>query len=230
MQILRLFKLEKLKIHAYDTPKRNGLKESFEVMFNPETYALKYRNVYDPKQGINTSGRTSNYAMSSPATLSLTIILDGTGVNTYGLDVFAKKVDVHDQVEEFMRLCYHMDSDLHEPKFLTISWGKLTFKCRLESVDVNYSLFDNHGVPMRAELRTNFFCDTDEKERLQQENKNSPDLTHSRIVGGHDLLPLMCERIYGSPHYYIQVAKANHLLDFRNLQPGQEIFFPPIEK
>ncbi|MDO9615798.1 MAG: LysM peptidoglycan-binding domain-containing protein, partial [Bacteroidota bacterium] len=30
--------------------------------------------------------------------------------------------------------------------------------------------------------------------------------------------------------YYIEVAKANGLNDFRNLKTGQKIKFPPIEK
>jgi hypothetical protein len=39
----------------------------------------------------------------------------------------------------------------------------------------------------------------------------------------------MCEQIYGSAAFVIQVAKANKLNDFRNLVPGQELFFPPIK-
>lgn len=225
-----LSKLEKLKIDAYITPKRTGRPETFEVMFNPETYSLNYKNVYDPSQGINTSGRTAHYSKSIPSDLKLKLILDGTGVNVYGLSVLGKSIDVYKQVQEFLRLTYKMDGNIHEPKFLVIKWGDLTYKCRLDSVEVKYSLFNKSGVPLRAELDTRFFGEVEESDRLKDENKNSPDLTHSRIVGAHDLLPLMCEKIYGSPKYYIQVAKANNLHDFRDLKPGQEIFFPPIEK
>lgn len=228
--MFRRSKLEKLNICAYTTPQRVGLPEKFEVMFNPETYTLGYQNKYDPLQGINTSGRTASYSKSIPGDLNLTLILDGTGVDVYGLSLFGKATDVYKQVQEFLRLTYKMDGDIHEPKFLTIKWGDLNYKCRLKSVQVKYSLFDKGGVPLRAELTTVFFGDVEESERLKEENKNSPDLTHSRIVGAHDLLPLMCEKIYGSSKYYIQVAKANNLRDFRDLKPGQEIFFPPIEK
>ena len=227
---LNLSKLEKLKISAHPTPKRKKVDGVFEAMFNPETYSLSYKNVYDQKQGINTSGRTAKYAMSKPTVLSLTLVLDGTGVDVYGLSILGKPTDVYKRVQEFLELTSHMDGDIHEPKHLTVSWGDLTFKCRLDSVDVRYSLFDSSGVPLRAELTTVFFGDIEQSERIKNEGKSSPDLTHSRIVGAEDLLPVMCEKIYGSPHYYIQVAKANNLRDFRNLKPGQEIFFPPIEK
>ncbi|NEO00298.1 MAG: hypothetical protein F6K50_34020 [Moorea sp. SIO3I7] len=52
------FKLEKLKIRVYKDGKRTGKGEdTFEVMFNPESYSLQYGNVYQKKQGLNTSGR-----------------------------------------------------------------------------------------------------------------------------------------------------------------------------
>ena len=40
------FKLEKLKINVYGKVGRSGSpKDTFEVMFNPESYSLKYENV-----------------------------------------------------------------------------------------------------------------------------------------------------------------------------------------
>jgi nucleoid-associated protein YgaU len=40
----------------------------------------------------------------------------------------------------------------------------------------------------------------------------------------------MCFRIYGDSKYYLDVAAANGLDDFRSLTPGAEIRFPPIDK
>ncbi len=229
---LNFFKLEKLTIVSHKKEERKGLGEKFVVMFNPESYSHSYQNVYDNKQGINTSGRKAKYAMSMPEKLNLKIILDGSGVTTFGLTSIMGlgRDDVYKQVQEFMKITSYMDGEIHEPKYLTLKWGDLLFKCRLGSVQVNYSLFDRNGIPLRAELDTEFFGDLEISERLKKENKNSPDLTHYRVVGAHDRLPLMCEKIYGSAQYYLLVAKANHLDDFRNLTPGQEIYFPPIEQ
>jgi nucleoid-associated protein YgaU len=66
--------------------------------------------------------------------------------------------------------------------------------------------------------------------RVAKENRSSPDLTHYRIVKAGDNLPLMTQRIYGDPKYYLEVARVNKLVNFRNLKPGQAIYFPPIEK
>jgi nucleoid-associated protein YgaU len=58
----------------------------------------------------------------------------------------------------------------------------------------------------------------------------SPDLTHIRLVKAGDTLPEMCFNIYGDPRYYLDVARQNRLDNFRKLEPGTRIFFPPIEK
>ena len=43
-----------------------------------------------------------------------------------------------------------------------------------------------------------------------------------------DTLPLLCDRIYSDPSYYPDVARFNNLSDFRRLQPGQRLHFPPL--
>lgn len=226
---LSLFKLEKLKIQAYSSRLRtDAMPKTFTVMFNPESYSQSYENVFNNLQGINTSGRSAKYSLSKPSDLSLKLIIDGTGVSSYGLSL-GPSIDVTDEVAKFLELTAYMDGDIHEPKFLTIAWGNLNFKCRLKKVTINYTLFDNSGVPLRAEMDTVFVSDIDDKARLKKEHKNSPDLTHWRIVRADDTLPLLCEQIYGSAEYTIKVAKVNKLNDFRNLIPGQELFFPPIE-
>jgi nucleoid-associated protein YgaU len=107
--------------------------------------------------------------------------------------------------------------------------GGLIFSCRLSSVNVTYTSFDRDGAPLRAELDINLISDEDAKKRAALENKTSPDLMHSRTVKNGDTLPLLAKEIYGSASYYLRVAQINGLDDFRNLTPGQELFFPPLD-
>ena len=104
------------------------------------------------------------------------------------------------------------------------------FDCRLQSVDIEYSAFDKNGAPLHATLKTTFVEDIEASKRIREEGKSSPDLTHTRVVKSGDTLPLLSKEIYGSSQYYIRVAEANNLDDFRNLTPGQTIIFPPLEK
>jgi len=231
MASLSLFKLEKLKIKVYEKPERSVPIDTFEVMFNPESYSASFRNVFAKKEAVGASGQEAKYALSRNSRMSFKFIFDGTGVSDYGsLPLLKGKNDVYSRVKKFLELTTTISGKIHEPYYLIIAWGHLNFKCRLEDVQVSYTLFDESGIPLRAELDTNFVRDIETSERLKEDDLNSPNLTHKRIVKAYDTLPIMCREIYGSESYYLKVAKANRLDDFRNLKPGQELFFPPIEK
>ena len=230
--------LEKLKIKSFPTAKRQEgvfdfLVKTHEVMFNPESYSFSYTNEYQKYQGINTSGRTARYSLTRSKQLSLKLILDDSSA-TAGLFAGLSSVGpfsretVHDRVEEFLNFTAHMDGNIHAPRYLRIEWGDLIFDCRLVSVNVNYTLFSRSGIAIRAELDTVFIEDLEESKRLKQDGKSSPDLTHTRTITSGDTLPLMSERIYNDPNYYIQIAQANRLSNFRKLKAGTVINFPPI--
>jgi nucleoid-associated protein YgaU len=98
------------------------------------------------------------------------------------------------------------------------------------SLNITYKLFNPNGTPIRALAKVTIREMTPEEQRVATERRSSPDLTHYRRVKKGDTLPLMCYRIYGHSKYYLQVAQVNKLSNFKNLQPGDEIFFPPIDK
>ena len=97
-------------------------------------------------------------------------------------------------------------------------------------MDVTFKLFKPSGMPLRATARAKFKGFVENNLRVAIENNSSPDLTHVRIVKEGDTLPLMAFRIYGDSKYYLEVAKANSITNFRKLKVGQQIFFPPINK
>ena len=226
--------LQKLKVNVYGNRKRIGLPQStFTVMFNPTSISVKHANKFSKRQGINTQGRTARYSYTCSDEIKLDIVLDGTGVTDYGITKLFGTKSVAEQITDFMEMCFYMDGDIHEPKFLKIQWGEgvlKDFDCRLQSVDIEYSLFDKNGASLHAVLKTSFIQDVDPGKRPLLEGKNSPDLSHVRIVKSGDTLPMLSKEIYGSSQYYLRIAQANNLNDFRNLTPGQEIVFPPLDK
>jgi len=95
---------------------------------------------------------------------------------------------------------------------------------------INFKLFRPDGTPLRAVAKAKFTSTVENELRVRQEKKKSPDITHTRIAKTGDTLPMMAYQVYEDPSYYLQVAKANKLYNFRRLEPGTKIFFPPIEK
>ena len=98
------------------------------------------------------------------------------------------------------------------------------------NLDINHTLFNPNGSPLRAKLTATFLNYKAKEERLARDRQNSPDLTHVREVKAGDRLDLMTHKIYNSPNYLMQVARANDLTHIRQITPGDELFFPPFEK
>lgn len=232
-----LFKLEMLTITAYKTAARSGMvptPPSFTAMFNPATYSRSYRINWLEDDAPNSSGSELMYGNSASEEVKFDLILDGTNADEMLATVLYQKLmgtrmSVSAQIKKFLDVAYHYKGDLHEPAYLVAKWGdSFSFSCRLASADVKYTLFDRDGSPLRAELSVSLISDDEAKLRARLENKKSPDLTHSRTVCHGDTLPLLSNQVYGSPVYYLQIARYNQLDDFRNLEPGRELLFPPL--
>jgi len=223
-----LFKLEKLKICAFDDVERGDKPVlEFEAMFNPTSYSQTYAIEWARQQGVNSTGTELTYSRSLPGELTLDLVVDGTGVNEMGIVAVTQK-SVSERVQELLDVTFNYNGAIHESNYLIVTWGKLSFSCRLSSLTVNYTRFNRDGAPLRAELKVSLVSDESNKKRAQQEQRTSPDLMHSRIVREGDTLPLLTKEIYGSSARYLDVARYNELDHFRSLTPGREILFPPL--
>jgi nucleoid-associated protein YgaU len=231
MALKNPYKLEKLTITAYqDEGRQTQVGQPFIAMFNPESFSQKYAIRYAKEQGINTTGQKAIYAGIEPSTLSLKLLLDGTGSHEVRADnqtTYTGKT-VSDRIKHLLDISFHMNGKIHESNYLFVKWGKFIFPCRLVSVDINYTSFNPDGTPLRAELAIELISNEEAKKQLALDAKSSPDLTHSRIVKNGDTLPLLSKEIYGSSSHYLWIAQQNRLDDFRNLTPGQRLFFPPL--
>jgi hypothetical protein len=237
-------KLEKLKIKAFRTPRRvEGVladllvAQTYQAMFNPESYSFNYTNEFQKQRGIHTAGRTAHYALSKSSELSFKFLIDDSsatagltaGAPSLSVGGYALRKTIHDRVEEFLDLTGRINGELHEPHYLRLEWGDLIFDCRLKSVDVSYTLFNRSGRAIRAELDATFVEDLDPQKAAIVTDKQSPDLTHERQVMDGDTLPLMTYRIYRDASQYIRVAQANKVDNFRRLKPKTNLRFPPIQ-
>ena len=202
------------------------------LTFNPSSYKESYRNRYSKFQGLHTLGSPSRYALSDPGEISLTLLFDGTGVNDFGfmhaiLELVGTS-SVKEQVKLFLKATTTPKGSVHEPNYLRLLWGNMDFPCKLKSVDINYKLFNRLGMPLRAELDCTFTRTMSDAAWKKLLNAQSPDVTHQRVLKAGETLPGLCKEIYGKEDYYLEVAQANQLNNFRDLQPGTRLVFPPL--
>jgi hypothetical protein len=216
--------LEKLKIEAYTKADySSGMVGRFDAYVNPNEITLAYEMEYDSAQGAGTTNSRMNFKSVKPGDLALTFFIDGTGANGVAIDVQGK-------IREFQKITGY-NGDIHRPNYLKVAWGTMEIKkCVLKSASIAYKLFGPDGIPLRAVITANFTDNSDDETRVARSRDRSPDLTHVRVVKAGENLPMLCYRIYGDPGYYLEVARANGIDDFRDIAPGTRIIFPPLEK
>jgi nucleoid-associated protein YgaU len=226
-------KLQPMKIVAY---KKATYKDServadgeFSAQINPESYAQTFEIEYDEDQAPGTSNKLPKYNKTKPQVLEFEFTFDASGA-VPGTTDQQREEGVLGMLDHFKKVVFSYDGETHKPPFLILSWGTLLFKCVLTGMTINYKLFRPDGTPVRALAKATFQGLMEDNLRVAEENDQSPDLTHIRVVQAGDTLPIMCERIYGDTRHFIEVARINKLIGFRNLEVGQKIQFPPIAK
>ena len=227
--------LSKVKIDARnDKAMRGAVVKSFELPVNPESYTQNYKVEYNSERGHGSQGTDARFKSTAPEELRLDFFFDGTHtIENYGgktQDQKPKYASVQAELKAFLETVYLMEGEIHRPRFLELTWGTFKFNCILKNLDLNYTLFQADGTPLRVKIAATFLNYIAQEERVARERKRSPDLTRIRNVKQGERLDLMTSEVYNTPQYVLQIAKANNLSSIRQLKQGQELRFPPLDK
>ncbi|MFB9240689.1 peptidoglycan-binding protein [Massilia antarctica] len=224
-----------LKISPCDADGGDIAGPFFEVQINPASYQHRLSVQYNQCPTLGQPGATPKFSAVNPEKLTLPqLILDGTGVvSLFSADASSPmsaglSPSVTEMLTALRTLVYDYQGDIHEPNVLRFVWGDMNFVGVVESMDIDYTLFKPSGQPLRAKVTLGVLAMASPKKIAQIANPSSPDLSHLVAVRAGDTLPLLCERIYADPGYYMEVARVNGLVGFRALTPGMLLRFPPI--
>jgi hypothetical protein len=228
-------KLEKLVIRSFANRDFSGEDTSrmFTTPINPESFTKNFKVSIDAETGHGSPGAEAKYRSTAPEQLKLDFVLDGTKtLEGYGGDNKEYiNTPVETQLSDFLDCAYDMDGLIHRPRFLIVFWGsEIDFRCVLSNLDINYTLFEPDGRPLRVKISATFLKHKSREELLEEKKLSSPDLTHRREVKRGDRLDLMTYSIYNDSKYFLQVANVNKLSSVRDIRPGNEIYFPPFDK
>ncbi len=197
----------------------------FLAMFNPDTLAITEAVDWGELGAPGSTGFQTQYYSTKGRTFNIDIMLDGTGVNTNGV-----KIPVTAQILLFRFATTQLDGTAHRPNHLILQYGLFIVHCVLSTSTVTYTMFDMLGLPIRAKISASFVEVTPTGFMAALAMLSSPDLTHKVVVKEGDLLPLLTNKIYKNQKYYLQVAKANKLKNFRALKKNSTLIFSPIAK
>ncbi len=245
--------LGKMTIIFYPDPDLPGVGVPFTPMYNPTTLTVNHNVLHEEQKKPLTSNASKKFINTGPRSVSMELFFDGTGaspsslssmiptpsnvanlLDSVGISGFSEALNsfnsVDIQVQTFLKLGYQIAGELHQPWYMMISWGTFIMTCVLKSANVTYEMFDNQGRPLRARMSITveeFISDTLVGKILKL---SSPDVSKTITVKEGDTLPDLCAQEYGDPTLYTQVAAANQLKNFRKLNPGMQLLFPPITR
>ena len=201
-----------------------------KVMINPESYRRKFSVVHNNQIAPGTGLASPVYDHTEAEVLSFELVFDATGVLPSMLTGYVPSTTdgVDKALDAFKGVVLAYKGSLHSPNYVRITWGSLVFEGVLTDLLIAYTLFKPDGTPLRARADCTFQSYTDPDEARRLEDRRSPDLTHLVTVQEGETLPLLCDRVYGDSSRYLQVARVNGLRAFRTLEPGLNLYFPPL--
>lgn len=235
-----LVPLEKMTI----TAEIDGMKETIEVLYNPESYSQSREVRYAQSQGIATNSPLVQYTGGGAETLQFKLFFDSmsagseVGGNAFDklgfaansvLPSLSKYIDVREYTNKVYRLM-EIDSDKHVPPLAKLKWASLQFTGYLVSCSVQFIRFSEQGVPLRAWMDCTF------QEYIAPDKVGvarpleSPDTTKYRTVREGDSLWALSAKEYGQPEQWRAIADANGLNNPRQLRSGERLVLPALKK
>jgi nucleoid-associated protein YgaU len=163
----------------------------------------------------------AQFTHGEPAVLSLELLFD-----TYelGLDVRL----LTGQVERLATVRGH--GSIHRPPVCKLVWGTqgVFFEGVLTWVTSTFTLFSPLGAPVRAQLQCAFTEWLSARREALLQNTQSPDVAKTRVVRRGDTLSGIAAAEYGDPALWRSIARANGILDPRQLEPGRLLTVPAL--
>ncbi len=229
-----LIPVEKMRITDLDNS------ESFEVLYNPQSYTRSKTVNYRPVPMLGSDAPAVQFASGGMETLSFELFFDSVSAGSevggsFGdrlkftgnsvLPTIAGLIDVRDYTKKVTDLM-SIDGDLHRPPELKVEWASLQFRGFLASCEQRFVRFDEKGRPVRAFLTCHFIEHRDDEKLYTANPLNSPDTTKYHTIRQGDSLWALAAQEYGDAGHWRAIADANGLSNPRTLRNGEILIVP----
>jgi nucleoid-associated protein YgaU len=203
-----------------------GLPPFIPVQFNPTEYQLEKGAQLAEIAIPGIDSPILQFIRGQNERLTLDLFYDTTdlGMDEAAADVRVLTTPIYELVK--------IQPRTHAPPRIRFFWGSLVFKAIVESVRQTFTLFNPHGLPLRATLSVTFREYKTLEEQLAELNLQSVDHTKRRVVQRGDTLARLAAEEYGDATLWRLIADANEhvLVDVRRLVPGTVLAIPPLER
>jgi len=218
--------MENLTFKAYTDGTYGSEIGSYTARLSPNTFKFDKEIEYAEDRQLGAIGGDVRFVRYRAENLSFKFTVDCTGI----VEGTEESDHVYNKIQEIENLLYIYNSDAHRPSYIKVLYGELVFNGQVKRMDVDYTLFDDKGIPLRATVALTFTGYRSSEEERRRFSKHSPDMSRLITVKEGETLACLCHRIYGDSLLVRQVARFNNLNGFRNIPAGTELLFPPLKK
>ncbi|HEV7473308.1 MAG TPA: LysM peptidoglycan-binding domain-containing protein [Pyrinomonadaceae bacterium] len=195
--------------------------EKINVFFNPEEYTINKDNNFASQAIPGLSGPLLQFVNGNMRTLEMELFFD-----TYDTPDLDKR-DVRELTNKITGLLT-INSDLHAPPVLRISWSSLQFRCVLARASQKFILFANDGTPVRARITVTFNEFIDAEREALEINRQTADFTKLYVVLQGQTLSGIAALLYDNALLWRPIAVANQIDDPRAIETGQSLLIPSL--
>jgi Contractile injection system tube protein len=221
--------LQKAVIAIDPRDRGDKLPDRITVQFNPSEYSLsKGAQIAE----INIPGIDSpilQFVRGQNEKLTLELFFDTTG-DGMGEDGVTDVRTLTDPVYQLVKI----QGATHAPPRICFSWGQgLSFRAIVESIQQKFTVFNPHGIPLRASLAVTFREYKTLEEQLNELNLQSSDHSKQYVVRRNDTLSRIAFDQYGDSSRWRVIAddpaNAGLFASPRQLQPGTCLTIPALD-
>ena len=198
-------------------------------MFNPTDYTFSKSNNWTEMVVENQNVPNLEFAGGQPATLDISLFFDTFEAHAHP----TLAIKAGDDVRKYTKGLWDMmkvSGANKEPPHCRFEWGSFwSFDAVITSMSQKFTLFDNDGTPLRAELTVSFKQIKDEGQYPKQNPTSGGNPgEHVYVVREGETLAHIAYQEYGDSTLWRQIAEHNPIRDPRRLRAGQTLIIKPL--
>lgn len=211
-----------------------GIPEIFVCQFNPDEFHISTSGDYRKVKRQGGDSPIVQFAGNSSQVLDLKLYFDTS--TSYEIKAGGKQEkprkekakDVSAYTRKLMSLV-QVNGKLHRPAVVTFCWGSVRFSGFVEKVDTRYLMFENGGMPVRAEVSLNIISrDMSLGDEGKLNPRESPDRTKCIVLSLDSSLWDIAEKEYGDASYWREIARANNIMNPLEVPVGTQLKVPAL--
>jgi hypothetical protein len=219
--------LQKLTI----TRERQRGRDAIEALFNPNEITLAISATWDQERLVGQGGTSAavmlEYRYVEAETFEIELFFDTYESRSAALTLRRAATDVRRHTDRIAKLV-EPDRELHRPPLCHLKWGTFDiFTGVFTSVRQRFTLFLEDGTPVRATLTCSLIGAATPGQARSAE-LHSSDVAKTRQVRRTDTLQSLAAEEYNDPAMWRHIAKANGIINPRDLRPGTVLAIPRL--